>query len=113
MGSKTFRTEMYPNYNANRSAPPEELIPQVELVKHVVTSFIVAILGEENYTADDVIRSLAERYLLDHELVIQTGDQDMLQFVQPNVNVGIMKNVIGNYDVYTEQHFYDTKGARP
>lgn len=113
MGSKTFRTEMYPNYKANRSAPPEELIPQFELVKDVVTLFNVPNIGEENYEADDVIGSLAEKYLDDYEIVIQTGDQDMLQLVQPHVNVAIMKKGIGNYDVYTEENFYDKKGVRP
>src|SRR5699024_11613873 len=36
MGSKTFRTELYEGYKANRDEPPEELIPQFELVKEVV-----------------------------------------------------------------------------
>src|SRR5699024_9674338 len=47
MGSKTFRTEMYPNYKANRSAPPEELIPQFELVKDVVTLLTFRILAKK------------------------------------------------------------------
>ena len=38
MGSKTFRTEMYPNYKAKCSDPPEELIPQFDLVKKAVIS---------------------------------------------------------------------------
>jgi len=113
MGSKTFRTEMYPDYKANRSAPPEELIPQFELVKEVVTLFNVPNIGEENYEADDVIGSLAEKYRDEYEIVIQTGDQDMLQLVQSHVNVAIMKKGIGNYDIYTEENFYDKKGVRP
>src|SRR5699024_12260425 len=35
-----------------------------------------------------------------------------LQLVQPHVNVAIMKKGIGNYDVYTEENFYDKKGVR-
>src|SRR5699024_10801215 len=113
MGSKTFRTEMYPNYKANRSAPPEELIPQFELVKDVVTLFNVPNIGEENYEADDVIGSLAEKYRDDYEIVIQTGDKYMLRLVEANVEVEIMKKGIVNYDVYTEENFYDKKGVRP
>src|SRR5699024_11753283 len=86
MGSKTFRTEMYPNYKANRSATPEELIPQFELVKDDVTLFNVPKIGEENYENDDVIGSLAEKNSGDYEIVIQARDNDMLQLVKRHEN---------------------------
>src|SRR5699024_3392231 len=95
-GSNTCPAAFNRHYAANRSAPPEELIPQFELVKDVVTLFNVTNIGEENYEADDVTGSLAEKYRDDYEIVIQTGDQDMLQLVPPHVNVAIMKKGIGN-----------------
>src|SRR5690625_1952256 len=36
MGSKTFRTDLYEGYKQNRSEPPEELIPQFDLIKEVI-----------------------------------------------------------------------------
>lgn len=113
MGSKTFRTDMYSNYKANRGAPPEELVPQFELVKEVVSLFNIPNIGLKNFEADDVIGSIAEKYHHDYNIVIQTGDQDMLQLVKPNVDVAIMKKGIGNYDVYTENNFMEKKGIRP
>src|SRR5699024_3783347 len=75
--------------------------------------FNVSKIGEENYEADAVIGSLAEKYRDDYEVVIKTGDHDMLQLVQPHVNVANMKKGIANNDVYTEENFYDKKGVRP
>ena len=38
---KTFRNEIFPNYKANRSEPPEDLIPQFELIKRVPLVFLI------------------------------------------------------------------------
>ena len=59
MGSKTFRTELYEGYKANRDAPPEELIPQFDLVKEVVEAFDMPNIGLVNFEADDCIGTLA------------------------------------------------------
>ncbi len=113
MGSKTFRTELYDQYKANRGAPPEELIPQFDLVKEVVDIFNVPNIGLINYEADDIIGSLCSLYKDDHELIIQTGDFDMLQLVQNNVQVAIMKKGIGNYEVFDHENFYEKRGLYP
>src|SRR5690625_580726 len=85
MGSKTFRTELFTDYKANRAAPPEELIPQFELVKEVVDTFGIPNIGLTNYEADDIIGSIANMYHEDYHVTIQTGDYDMLQLVKENV----------------------------
>ena len=113
MGSKTFRTEMYPNYKANRGAPPEELVPQFDLVKDVVDLFNIPNIGLKNYEADDVIGTIANQYKNDANIIIQTGDYDMLQLVQENVQVAIMKKGIGNYDVFDVENFFEKKGMYP
>ena len=113
MGSKTFRTELFPDYKANRGAPPEELIPQFDLVKEVVSLFSVPNIGLENYEADDVIGSIAEKFRHEYQIIVQTGDNDLLQLVKPNVDVAIMKKGIGNYELFTESNFLDKKGVRP
>lgn len=113
MGSKTFRTEMFESYKANRGAPPEELVPQFELVKDVVELFAIPNIGMVNYEADDVIGTIAEKFRDDYQIIIQTGDQDMLQLVKHNVDVAIMKKGIGNYEVFTEDNFLEKKGIYP
>jgi|SRR5690625_1068330 len=113
MGSKTFRSELYEHYKANRSEPPEELIPQFSLVKNVIDIFNLPNIGLTNYEADDIIGSIANQYHKDHEIVIQTGDFDLLQLVQENVRVAIMKKGIGNYDVFHQENFYKKRGLHP
>lgn len=113
LGSKTFRTDMYPNYKANRGAPPEELVPQFDLVKDVVTSFDIPNIGIENYEADDCIGTLAHLYKDEHEINILTGDLDMLQLVTNNINVIIMRKGMGNYELFHQNNFYEKRNIYP
>lgn len=113
MGSKTFRNEIYPEYKANREAPPEELIPQFDLIKEVVEAFNIPNVGLENYEADDCIGTLSRIYSKTDEVIILTGDQDMLQLVDYNVHVSIMKKGQGNYELYTMDNFFEKKGIHP
>lgn len=115
LGSQTFRTDLYPGYKANRQAPPEELVPQFDLVKEVVAAFNIPNVSCENYEADDCIGTLAKTYgrQANHHVLILTGDQDMLQLVDEQVQVALMKKGIGNYDVYDSENFYAKKGIYP
>lgn len=113
MGSETFRTTQYKAYKANRGAPPEELVPQFDLVKKVVETFDIPNIGIVNFEADDVIGSLATQLSPNHQVIIQTGDYDMLQLVAHHVDVAIMKKGIGNYDLFHMDNFYEKKGLYP
>lgn len=113
MGSNTFRTELYDRYKANRSAPPEELIPQFELVKEVVAAFNIPNIGLENYEADDCIGTLARAYQIEHDVLILTGDLDMLQLVDEQIQVAIMRKGIGNYELFDQMNFFEKRGILP
>ena len=113
MGSKTFRTELYKGYKANRDEPPVELIPQFELVKDVVDAFGMPNVGLENYEADDCIGTLATLYKHHDDVIILTGDQDILQLVDDGIKVAIMLKGQGNYEVFSHENFYDKKGISP
>lgn len=113
MGSKTFRTEMLPAYKANRSAPPEELIPQFDRIKEIMDIFTIPNVGLVNYEADDCIGTLAREYAEANEVMILTGDHDMLQLVDAGIQVAIMKKGQGNYDVFTHENFLEKKGIVP
>lgn len=113
MGAKTFRNDIYKDYKANRSAPPEELVPQFDLVKEVVSLFDIPNIGLKNYEADDCIGTLAKQYRTEHDVLILTGDHDILQLVHDSVQVAIMKKGQGNYDVYHKDNFYDKVGLYP
>lgn len=102
MGSKTFRSEDYADYKANRPAAPEDLVPQFDLVKEVVDSFDVPNIGLVGYEADDCIGTIAKRLgSQGHEVVVVTGDHDMLQLIDDQISIAIMKKGIGNYQLYT------------
>jgi 5'-3' exonuclease len=121
MGSKTFRTEQYDQYKANRMEPPLELIPQFDLVKEVVSEMGVLNIGIVGFEADDCIGTLASQFGIDSEVYILTGDHDMLQLVSERIKVVIMKKGKLNYAVYdidtlmvekqlTPQQVIDLKG---
>ncbi|WP_025026574.1 5'-3' exonuclease [Caldalkalibacillus mannanilyticus] len=113
MGAHTFRTELYDQYKANRVAPPEELVPQFDLVKEVVDSFGVPNIGVHGYEADDCIGTLAHCYSQEMNVQILTGDHDSLQLLTDRINVIIMKKGMSNYAVYTPQLFLEEKGITP
>lgn len=113
MGSKTFRTDLFAGYKANRGEPPEELIPQFDLVKEVVAAFDMPNVGVENFEADDCIGTLAQLYKIENDVLILTGDQDILQLVDDGIDVAIMKKGQGNYDVFTNDNFHEKRGISP
>lgn len=113
MGSKTFRTDLYDGYKANRSAPPEELVPQFDLVKQVTEAMDIPNVGLENYEADDCIGTLARQNATENQMIILTGDHDLLQLVDTNIQVAIMKKGQGNYEIFDYENFYSKKGINP
>lgn len=113
MGSSTFRTELYSDYKGNRGEPPVELIPQFDLVKDVVASFDIPNIGLHGYEADDCIGTLANQFKSDYEILILTGDQDILQLVDSHTKVVLLKNGYGNYEVYYTDFVIEKKGIKP
>lgn len=113
MGSKTFRTELYDDYKGDRPEPPAELVPQFDLVKKVTATFGIPNIGLENYEADDCIGTLAKQFGEDNDVLILTGDLDMLQLVKERVHVAIMRKGQGNYEVFDHENFYDKRGIHP
>lgn len=113
MGSRTFRTEKFAGYKSNRSEPPEELLPQFSLVKELVESFNVPNVGYEGYEADDCIGTLANVFKQEARVHILTGDHDMLQLVDEQVHVIIMKKGQSNYAVYTPEFLMEEKKLAP
>lgn len=114
MGPKTFRSELYHSYKANRGEAPEDLIPQFELIKEVVEeSFSIPNVGVVGYEADDVIGTLSQLYAKEMDVLILTGDHDNLQLVGDKVKVAIMKKGMGNYKVYCPQTLDEEKGITP
>ncbi|MCM3766629.1 5'-3' exonuclease [Neobacillus niacini] len=113
MGSKTFRTELFPDYKGNRGEAPVELIPQFDLVKEVVESFDIPNIGLEGFEADDCIGTIANQAKEHSDVSILTGDQDILQLLDDRVSVILLKKGYGNYLVHTPETFIEEKGITP
>jgi DNA polymerase-1 len=85
-GGRTFRHDSYDGYKANRSAMPDDLRQQIGRVRELINALNVPIFEREGYEADDVIGSLARSCATDgFDVVIVTGDSDLLQLVDDHV----------------------------
>jgi len=81
----TFRHELYPQYKANRPKPPEDLIPQFELIHQVVAAFNIKLLTMPGFEADDLISTMCKRaHAQGRKVVVVTGDKDLMQLVDEN-----------------------------
>jgi DNA polymerase-1 len=108
----TFRDEIYPEYKANRPGMPEDLGPQIPHIKRVIEAYRIPVIEMEGYEADDIIGTLAKE--MAHQgvdVVIVTGDKDMLQLVDEHITtLDTMKDrsfgvreVLERYSVRPEQ----------
>jgi len=88
MGRDTFRLEMYPEYKANRSAPPEDLVPQFPYFRKIAEALGLPVLELKGYEADDVIGTVTTQLAkAGGKVVIVSGDKDLMQLVGPNVSI--------------------------
>ena len=86
VGRKTFRTEMFPDYKAQREAAPEEFKGQVDIIREVLEVLGITTLSRENFEADDILATLATEAQA-YETLIVTGDRDYLQLVNESTTV--------------------------
>lgn len=85
---KTFRSDLFPAYKAQRPPVPEEFIGQVELIQKVLRALGVPIYTREGYEADDVLASISVAATkAGIPTRILTGDRDYFQLVDDNVTV--------------------------
>jgi DNA polymerase-1 len=85
---KTFRSEQYPEYKANRATTREEFRGQVELVKEVLAALNIVTVEKEGFEADDVIATLTRRAQAEGmDVVISSGDRDAFQLVSGGTTI--------------------------
>ena len=87
-GRDVARTEAFPEYKANRAAPPDEFRPQVDLIKQVLAALHIPVLELEGVEADDVLATVADRAIDEgfHAYIV-TGDRDAMQLVSDDLTV--------------------------
>ncbi|MFM8523844.1 MAG: DNA polymerase I [Actinomycetota bacterium] len=84
---KTFRTEAFPEYKANRAKTPDEFRSQLSYIDELVAAFNIKSFESEGFEADDVIATIVARGDGDAEFLICTGDRDSFQLVNEKVTV--------------------------
>ncbi|MVA71310.1 DNA polymerase I [Agrobacterium vitis] len=86
--SKTFRKDLYPEYKANRSAPPEDLVPQFGLIRQATRAFNLPCIETEGFEADDIIATYARAAeAIGADVTIVSSDKDLMQLVTANVHM--------------------------
>lgn len=84
----TVRHEAYKEYKAQRKPMPEDLVPQVPVLKDVLRALRVPCFELEKHEADDVLATLARRAAeRDLETLVVTTDKDLLQIVGPKISI--------------------------
>lgn len=101
----TFRDELYADYKANRPEMPEELVSQLPWIDEIVGAFNIPNVRIEGVEADDVMGTLAQRAAAEgYDVVLVSGDKDILQLVQDGIQV---------FDPYRgDGTWYDAEGVR-
>jgi DNA polymerase-1 len=102
----TFRHEIYPDYKANRDAMPEDLRPQIPMIRQLVEALSIPIVELSGYEADDVMGTLA-RESAAHGLpaVIVSPDKDLLQLVDDELRIQVLNTKDGEV-------WHDREGVR-
>ncbi len=99
---KTFRSDIYPEYKAHRPPPPEELVPQFELIREAVRAYNLPCIELEGYEADDLIATYAKQAAAKGvEVTIVSSDKDLMQLVDDRISMldPIKLQVIGRAEV--------------
>jgi DNA polymerase-1 len=92
----SFRKEIYPEYKANRTAPPDDLVPQFARVEDLIRRFEIHSYRQSGVEADDLIATLTKRWTASspqRRVVVVTSDKDLMQLVTDRVTIwDTMKN---------------------
>jgi DNA polymerase-1 len=111
---KTFRTETFADYKANRSATPDDFRGQVSLIQDVLAALGVPALQVANYEADDIIATLTTRATAEgFAVLVCTGDRDALQLVDEQVTVLYPRKGVSDLTRYTPEAVQEKYGLSP
>lgn len=111
---KTFRTEKYPEYKANRAATPDEFRSQMSYLHELVSAFGISQFEREGFEADDILATLAthaEREGI--EVVLCSGDRDCFQLVTEKITVLYPKKGVSDLTRMTPEAVFDKYGMSP
>jgi DNA polymerase-1 len=110
----TFRDRLFEEYKATRAAMPPDLVQQLPYVRRLFDALRTPVIEVPGYEADDILATLVARVAdRDLEVVIVTGDKDMLQVVGPRVQVLSVAGRTGERIVFDEAKVRERWGVDP
>ena len=111
---KTFRSEIFPDYKANRAKTPDEFRSQMSYLHELVTSFGIASFEVEGYEADDILATIAKRAEQEGaDVLICTGDRDAFQLVNAKTTVLYPKRGVSDLARMTPTAVVEKYGMSP
>jgi len=114
VGRKTFRSEIFAEYKANRAESPTDFRGQVSLVQEVLGALRVPVITAEGYEADDVIATLTVQAVEQGmDVLIATGDRDALQLVNEHVTVLYPRKGVSDMTRFTPEAVEEKYGLTP
>lgn len=108
----TFRNHLYKDYQIQRPKVDEAFIPQIDLVKNLVREMGIPTFEKAGFEADDVIGTIAQKADVD-EVIIVTGDRDILQLVDGKIGVYMPVKGLSESKLYRKQEVEDKFGVSP
>ncbi|HEY8449120.1 MAG TPA: DNA polymerase I, partial [Bacillota bacterium] len=110
----TFRDELYADYKAQRPSTPDELRSQFPLAREALEALGIPVLEQVGYEADDIIGTLVRRGRADgFDVIVVTGDRDVLQLIDQGVRVLLMRRGISELKVYDQARIREEFGLEP
>ena len=111
---KTFRTDIFPEYKANRAKTPDEFRSQMSFLNDLVSGFGIEQFAVEGYEADDLIATITKRAEKDGmEVLICTGDRDSFQLVTDKTTVLYSKRGVSEMARMTPDAVQEKYGMSP
>ena len=111
---KTFRTEIFPEYKANRAKTPDEFRSQMSYLNELVKGFGISQFSLEGFEADDLIATITKRAEKEGaEVLICTGDRDSFQLVTAQTTVLYPKRGVSEMARMTPQSVQEKYGMTP
>ena len=111
---KTFRTEIFPEYKANRAKTPDEFRSQMSYLHELVKGFGISQFEIEGFEADDIIATITKRAEKEGaEVLICTGDRDSFQLVTAQTTVLYPKRGVSEMARMTPEAMQDKYGMSP
>ncbi len=111
----TFRDELFENYKANRPKTPQSLAEQIPLAKDVFKALNIPIFELQGFEADDIIGTLTKNFRAQDnlEVIIVSGDLDVLQLAKQNIKVYTLKKGVKDTILYGEKEVKERFGFSP